>query len=72
MIWGSWRLERGRGIGAALLDTSFSAFEERGLSLARLNVDSANETGAVRLYERVGMKPVRTWVVMAKEIGAAE
>ncbi|CAN5545109.1 hypothetical protein BH18ACT16_BH18ACT16_01890 [soil metagenome] len=64
--------QRGRGIGAALLDTSFRAFEERGLSLARLNVDSTNETGAVRLYDRVGMKPVRTWVVMAKEIGAAE
>ncbi|HZJ50581.1 MAG TPA: GNAT family N-acetyltransferase [Actinomycetota bacterium] len=64
--------QRGRGIGAALLDTSFTAFEERGLSLARLNVDAANETGAVRLYERVGMKPVRAWVVFAKEIGAAE
>lgn len=64
--------QRGRGIGAALLDSSFTAFEDRGLSLARLNVDAANETGAVRLYERVGMKPVRTWVVFAKEIGAAE
>lgn len=64
--------QRGRGIGAALLDTSFTAFEERGLSRARLNVDAANETGAVGLYERVGMKPVRTWVVFAKEIGAAE
>lgn len=64
--------QRGCGIGAALLDTSFTAFEERGLSIARLNVDAANETGAVRLYERVGMKPVRTWVVFAKEIGAAE
>jgi mycothiol synthase len=64
--------QRGRGIGAALLDRSFTAFEERGLSLARLNVDSANETGAVRLYERAGMKTVRTWVVFAKQIGAEE
>lgn len=64
--------QRGRGIGAALLDKCFAAFEERGLSLARLNVDSANETGAVRLYERAGMKTVRTWVVFAKKVGAEE
>jgi len=60
--------QRRRGIGAALLDKSFSSFEQRGLSAARLNVDASNETGAVRLYERAGMKPFRTWVVFAKEI----
>ncbi|MDQ3660683.1 MAG: GNAT family N-acetyltransferase [Actinomycetota bacterium] len=64
--------QRGRGIGAALLDESFSSFEQRGLSAARLNVDAGNETGAVRLYERLGMKTVRTWVVLAKQIGAEQ
>jgi mycothiol synthase len=62
---------RGRGIGAALLEKSFIAFEVRGLPDVRLNVDAANETGAVRLYERAGMTAVRTWVVFAKEIGPA-
>ena len=63
--------QRGRGIGAALLDTAFAAFEQRGLARARLNVDAGNETGAVRLYERVGMRMVRSWIVFAKEITAA-
>jgi mycothiol synthase len=62
--------QRGRGIGAALLDAAFSAFEQRGLARARLNVDAGNETGAVRLYERVGMRRVRSWIVFAKEITA--
>ncbi|MEX2457974.1 MAG: GNAT family N-acetyltransferase [Actinomycetota bacterium] len=46
---------RGRGIGAALLRTSFARFAARGVSEVILSVDSDNVTGATRLYERVGM-----------------
>jgi mycothiol synthase len=46
---------RGRGIGAALLQTSFARFAGRGVTEAILSVDSDNVTGATRLYERVGM-----------------
>ena len=46
---------RGRGLGAAMLRTSFLEFRNRGLKQAGLGVDAANETRAVALYERVGM-----------------
>jgi mycothiol synthase len=46
---------RGRGYGRALLLHSLREFKLRGLSQATLGVDSANQTGATRLYESVGM-----------------
>lgn len=52
---------RGKGIAKALLVRSFDSFRERGLPRVRLNVDSDNETGAVSLYERVGMHPVSSY-----------
>jgi mycothiol synthase len=52
---------RGRGIGEALLWTSFDAFRSRGLSTVKLDVDAGNETGATRLYERVGMRAIRQY-----------
>jgi mycothiol synthase len=54
---------RGRGIGEALMRRSFWEFARRGLDRVWLNVDSENEAGAVRLYERVGMRPRRRWIV---------
>lgn len=49
---------RGRGIGSALLHHAFGAFRDRGLVRAGLGVDAENTTGAVRLYERAGMRIV--------------
>jgi len=46
---------RGRGIARALLRHSFAAFHERGKTLVDLDADAANLTGAMRLYESVGM-----------------
>jgi len=54
---------RGRGLGRALLLTAFRAFRARGLARAVLGVDAANPTGAVRLYESVGMHAAHTWAV---------
>jgi mycothiol synthase len=59
---------RGRGIATAMLHRSFTAFAARGLRRVMLNVDSQNSTGAVRLYERVGMRTARTWEVYEKRV----
>ena len=50
---------RRRGLGLALLRHSFADFFRRGATRVGLGVDAANPTGAVRLYERAGMRPVR-------------
>ena len=46
---------RRRGLGEALLRHTFRDFRERGCGRVSLDVDGENTTGAVRLYERVGM-----------------
>lgn len=53
------RAWRKRGLGRALLLHSFRDFQQRGASCVGLGVDGENTTGAVRLYESVGMRPVR-------------
>jgi mycothiol synthase len=52
---------RRRGIATALLRHAFREFRSRGLRRARLGVDAENTTGAVRLYEQVGMTQVRRY-----------
>lgn len=54
---------RGRGIASAMLRRSFATFAERGLPRVTLNVDFENPTGAMALYEKVGMRPVRGYDV---------
>jgi ribosomal protein S18 acetylase RimI-like enzyme len=54
---GTLRAHRGKGLGRALLLTSFAEFRRRGLAKAVLGVDATNPTGAVALYESVGMSP---------------
>jgi mycothiol synthase len=46
---------RGQGLAKALLQRTFAEFWRRGTTRVTLDVDAQNETGAVRLYERVGM-----------------
>lgn len=58
---------RRRGLATALLHHSFRDFRERGATRVGLGVDGKNTTGAVRLYERVGMRVARrndTWEKM--------
>jgi mycothiol synthase len=50
---------RRRGLGLAFLRQSFLDFKQRGAGRVGLGVDAENSTGAVRLYERAGMQPVR-------------
>src|SRR5262245_33190180 len=47
---------RGKGIAKALLYRTFAEFWRRGTTRVTLDVDTQNETGAVKLYERVGMQ----------------
>jgi len=59
---------RARGIGKALLETSFAEFTRRGAKEAVLQVDASNETGAVQLYERVGMSPIKVYETYEQRI----
>jgi mycothiol synthase len=58
-VLGVRRAWRRRGLATALLRHSFRDFEQRGARRVGLGVDGENTTGAVRLYERVGMHQVR-------------
>jgi mycothiol synthase len=49
---------RRRGLGASLLRASFRLLRDRGCTRATLGVDAENVTGAARLYERAGMRPL--------------
>ena len=50
--------QRGRGLALALLHESFRRLVDRGFPAAVLGVDAANPTGALRLYEKAGMRVV--------------
>jgi len=52
--------QRGRGLAQALLVDAFAAAAEHGATVSELSTDS--RTGALGLYEKVGMQVVSTWV----------
>ena len=54
---GTLREFRGHGLGRLMLLTAFAEFHRRGYRKVGLGVDADNPTGAVGLYESVGMKP---------------
>ena len=62
---------RRRGLGVALLRASFVAFRRHGERCVGLGVDAGNATGAIGLYERVGMRVVFAGMVFWKELRAA-
>jgi len=59
---------RGLGLGEALLLHSFVRLRERGVEKIGLKVDANNPTGAVRLYERVGMRIAKRHRVYLKKL----
>jgi ribosomal protein S18 acetylase RimI-like enzyme len=59
--------ERHRGIARALLTDVFGAFHERGARACGLATDS--RTGALGLYETVGMRVRRSYTHWAKQLG---
>jgi mycothiol synthase len=55
---GVGKVWRRRGLGEALLRIAFYELHARGLRRVGLGVDAENVTGALRLYERVGMRSI--------------
>jgi GNAT superfamily N-acetyltransferase len=51
--------QRGKGLARALLADAFARAREHGASVSELSTDS--RTGALGLYEHVGMKVTQTW-----------
>ena len=47
---------RGRGVASALISRALRALRDRGMTQAALGVDAQNETGALRLYQRMGFR----------------
>jgi mycothiol synthase len=50
---------RKRGLARALIARSLVALKERGMAEAALGVDTENLSGALRLYEGMGYRPIR-------------
>ena len=61
---------RGRGIAKALLRRAFAELAKRGHQEVRLGVDAQNPTGAVALYESVGMTRYRSYDIF--DLGTPE
>ena len=59
---------RHQGLATALLHHSFGEFYRRGKHAVGLGVDAYNLTGALRLYERVGMHVHRKYNTYEKEL----
>ena len=62
--------QRNRGLAQALLVDSFARAREHGTTTSELSTDS--RTGALTLYERVGMVATSTWVNRGIDLGATE
>lgn len=59
---------RKHGLGRALLVASLRALRERGQTEVALGVDTENLTGALRLYQAVGFRPIDNGMVFAKPL----
>lgn len=65
------RSHRGRGIASALLAESMRRFAHSGMAAAALGVDTANVSGALRLYESLGYRPTASTCAYGL-VGSAE
>jgi ribosomal protein S18 acetylase RimI-like enzyme len=65
------RPRRRRGLGKALLLHAFRELARLDRTAVGLTVDSENPTGAVRLYESLGMRPVSRRIIYEKRLPAA-
>jgi ribosomal protein S18 acetylase RimI-like enzyme len=60
---------RGKGVASALLEHSFNAFIDAGLTHSMLGVDTENPTGAFGLYEGLGYEVLHGTVITQLEVG---
>ena len=63
---------RRRGLGRALLQAAFARYHARGLRRVGLGVDAGNETGALHLYESVGMRVVTRMISLERPAGMVQ
>jgi len=68
---GTVRGHRKLGLGRALLLAGMAWLKTQGLTTAVLGVDAENPTGALRLYESVGMRPVSRRVLYERRLSGA-
>ncbi len=59
---------RRKGLARSLLVQSLHAVKERGMEEAALGVDAENLNGALKLYESVGFKVVKTHTIFRKPV----
>ena len=57
---------RGRGAARALMVRTLESYREAGYERAKLDVDTGNTLGALRLYEGTGWRRDRDWVAYAR------
>jgi len=69
-VFGVCRAWRRQGIALALLHHTFREFKRRGQQRVGLGVDATSPTGAHKLYEAAGMKPMRQQNIFEKELRA--
>lgn len=67
-LLGVLRSWRGRGVARALLVATTTAQRASGIEYAELGVDTANPSGAHRLYAALGFEAVRTEVMLSIEL----
>lgn len=65
---GTRRQYRGRGLAGTLLQHVLAAARQAGYDEAALDVDSANPTGALGVYERAGFSVETRWTDYAKQV----
>jgi len=59
---------RGQGVASVLLTTALANYRAASYQQAALDVDSANGTGALGLYERIGFRTVRSSTSWVREV----
>lgn len=52
---------QGKGLGTLLLQHAINVCIEQGRDFIELNVDTGNDTGALALYDKLGLKPLRAF-----------
>ncbi|HET6261920.1 MAG TPA: GNAT family N-acetyltransferase [Chloroflexia bacterium] len=67
-ILGTRRGYRKMGLGTAMLLAGMRTLKEGGMDTAVLGVDAENPSGALRLYESVGFKQVRSSTTYSKDL----
>lgn len=65
---GTRRAWRKQGLATALLCQSMQSFKTAGYTQCGLGVDTANPTGALAIYERLGFAPARRYITFEKEL----